>query len=102
MNRQVPHGDTRHFSTLVARPFPSSVEGNPQSKFCSEEKEILVDQVFLDDMRVPSDGTIGRDERHPCLAITRGFVRVRLHVAKRVHVESRVDRALVEMSGLDR
>src|SRR6476659_8479365 len=98
MNRDVAHCYRRHVAREL-RPQRSAVDREKQSKLGSGEKQIAIDSVLANHVRVAFD-RISR-ERLPCLAEVGRLENVNFHVAGLMTVESNVGCAAIEPARLD-
>ena len=71
-------------------------------KLSADEKQIFVDQIFFDNVRVAAHRTARRNHRCPGFAKVVGPVNKRPHVAKRVDLEGGVDHPRRGHAGVDR
>ena len=84
---------------IVTTPAASTVQGNVETKLCSQEKKVLIHQIFLN---APSEnGHVIADDAGPCLPEIRGLVGVRLLIATGVGVEDRVGRPRTVHAGFN-
>src|SRR6185503_12797186 len=52
MDGEVAHRNRRHVSAFVSGPVRATIQGNPKTELGTKEKEVLVGEIFLDDVGV--------------------------------------------------
>ena len=102
MNCEIAHRDVRKLTAGVLRPLPAAVERDPKSELSANEKQILIDEVFLNNVRITSDVTYRRNDLRPRLPIIVSPVNVWPHVAESMRIESRVGGAFAKVPRIDR
>ena len=99
LNGDIADGNVWKFVALVLRPLLAAIGRNPQAKFGSEKQQVRRFGVFFDDVRKAAHAAVFGDDRGPRLAVIRGLVSVRVHIAKGVAVEGDVSGGGIEAAG---
>src|SRR5882724_6735715 len=98
MNRDVAHSDRRQVPGKLS-PLPAANDRDKQSELGSHKKQIAIDAVFANHMRVAPDRV--RSERLPRLSEIGGLEDVDLHIAGLMAIERYVSSSTIEAARLD-
>src|SRR6266567_3501263 len=98
MNRDVAHRDRRQVPGKLS-PLAAAIDRDKQSELGSNKKQIAIDAVFANHVRVALDRV--RRERLPRLAEIGGLEDVNLHVASLMAIERDVSGSTIEAARLD-
>src|ERR1051326_9366912 len=93
MNCEIAHGHVRKISAGVLRPLSATIERDPEAELGADKQQVLIDQIFLHDMRVTAHIAYRRNYLCPCLPIVHCPVNVRTHVAEGVRIDGGVGRS---------
>src|SRR5438093_3136108 len=98
MSRDIAHGDRRQVPGKLS-PLPAAIDRNKQPELGSNKKQIAIDAVLANHMRVALDRV--RCERIPRLSEIGGLEDVNLHVAGLMVIERDVSSSAIEAARLD-